>query len=148
MTNHKQISDNATTIQHREQTQAMKNNSEAEQLFNQAVIKLAVLLYQIDGKVSLTEQDYLDSYCENMDWNSGIVLPAFINSAIHLARHAIDTNSTREYLFSLGADLNIDPAEALSVAMDITAVDGKRSEDELELLSLLSNRVLARGLVA
>ena len=117
-----------------------------EQAFNEAIVQLCVLLYQIDGIVTLTEQDFFDSVCDDLDWRSGVSLPAFINNAIHEARVAIDTEQTREYLFSLGVGLNLDPATALDIAMDITAVDGARSDEELELLSLLSNRVLARGL--
>ncbi|MET1218972.1 MAG: TerB family tellurite resistance protein, partial [Glaciecola sp.] len=30
------------------------------QRFNEALIKLSVLLYQIDGKITLSEQDYLE----------------------------------------------------------------------------------------
>lgn len=119
-----------------------------EQAFSESIIKLCVLLYQIDGIVTLTEQDYFESLCESLPWQSGVALPAFVNSAIHEARVAIDTDQTREYLFSLGTSLNLDPATALEVAMDITAIDGVRNEEELELLSLLSNRVLAKGLVA
>lgn len=130
------------------QTSSDLHVADKKQIFNESLIKLAVLLYQIDGKVSLSEQDYLEEYCNSIKWRSGISLSAFINQAIHDARNAIDTQKEREYLFSLGSGLNVDPAEALSVAMEITAVDGKRSEEELELLSLLSNRVLAKGLVA
>ena len=118
------------------------------QEFNESVIKLLVLLYQIDGKVTLTEQDYFENIAEKMDWHSGVSISAFINEAIHQTRVAIDQNSARELLFSLATGLNHDPAQALEYAMDITEVDGNRSEEELELLSLLSNRVLARGFVS
>lgn len=116
--------------------------------FNEDLIKLAVLLYQIDGKVTLTEQDYFENLVSKMDWHNGVSIEAFINDAIHQSRLAIAQSETREFLFSLSAGLNHDPATALEMAMAITQVDGKRSEDELELLSLLSNRVLAKGLVA
>ncbi|MGB3726674.1 MAG: TerB family tellurite resistance protein [Glaciecola sp.] len=119
-----------------------------QQAYNEALVQLLVLLYQIDGKVTLTEQDYFDATVEKLNWRSGIALTAFINNAIHEARVAIDTQQTRELLFSLGAALSYDPAQALEAAMDITEVDGNRSDEELELLALLSNRVLARGLVA
>lgn len=118
------------------------------QEFNEDLIKLAVLLYQIDGKVTLSEQDYFENLVANMNWRNGVSLEAFINDAIHQSREAIDHSDTREYLFSLSAGLNHDPATALEMAMAITQVDGKRSDDELELLSLLSNRVLAKGFVA
>ncbi|OFA30573.1 hypothetical protein BAE46_11350 [Glaciecola punicea] len=119
----------------------------AEQGFNEAVINLLVLLYQIDGKVTLTEQDLFDEIIATLNWHSGVSISAFINGAIHQARVAIDQLKAREYLFKLGTGLNYNPAQALEYAMDITEIDGKRSEEEIELLALLSNRVLARGLV-
>lgn len=118
------------------------------QQFNEALVRMTVLFYQIDGKVTLTEQDYFDSVAQSLDWNSGTVLPNFISQAIHEARQAISSGHSREFLRDLGSDLNIDAAKSFEVAMDITAADGKRSDEELELLSLLSNRVLAKGLVA
>lgn len=118
-----------------------------EQAFNEAVIRLTVLMYQIDGKVTLTEQDYFDTVLASLNWRSGVSLEAFVNNAIHQARVAIDSGKAREFLFSLGNGLNVDAARSLEVAMDITEVDGNRSDEELELLSLLSNRVLARGIV-
>lgn len=120
----------------------------AQQAFNEALIKLLVLLYQIDGKVTLTEQDLFDDILAQLDWHSGVSISAFVNDAIHQARLAIDHQRAREFLFSLANGLNHDPARALELAMDITEVDGRRSEDELELLGLLSNRVLAKGFIA
>ncbi|MFC4701998.1 TerB family tellurite resistance protein [Glaciecola siphonariae] len=130
----------------------MSDNIEQLQLksqqFNEALVRMMVLFYQIDGKITLTEQDYFEKVTDSLDWRSGVVLPAFINQAIHDAREAISSGQAREFLRKLGNDLNIDAAKSFEVAMDITAADGKRSDEELELLSLLSNRVLAKGLVA
>lgn len=117
-----------------------------EQAFNEALVKLLVLLYQIDSKVTLREQDLFDDVILSLDWRSGISLSAFVNTAIHEARVAIDQKQSREFLFKLAGGLSFNPAQALEYAMDMTEVDGKRTEEELELLALLSNRVLARGL--
>jgi uncharacterized tellurite resistance protein B-like protein len=118
------------------------------QLHNEALIQLTVLLYQIDGKVTLTEQDYFDELVDGMTWHSGISKDAFVTDAIHQGREAIDSASASDYVRSLSDELNIDAARSLEVAMDITKVDGERSEKEIELLALLANRVLARGLVS
>ena len=118
------------------------------QLHNEALIKLTVLLYQIDGKVTLTEQDYFDQLLQEMSWHSGISKEAYVNDAIHQAREAIDASTATDFIRSLSDELNIDAARSLEVAMDITKVDGIRSEREVELLALLANRVLAKGLVA
>ncbi|WP_371194951.1 TerB family tellurite resistance protein [Glaciecola sp. SC05] len=130
----------------------MSENSDTSfarsQRYNEALVRMSVLFYQIDGKITLTEQDYFETLTESLDWKSGIVISAFISQAIHESREAISSGNACEYLRDLGNDLNIDAARSLEVAMDITAADGKRSDEELELLSLLSNRVLAKGLVA
>jgi hypothetical protein len=118
----------------------------AAQDFNESLIKLLVLLYQIDGKVTLTEQDLFDDITASLYWRSGVSISSFVTDAIHQARVAIDQKISREFLFALGPGLNVNPAQALEYAMDITEIDGKRSDEELELLALLSNRVLARGL--
>lgn len=120
----------------------------SQQQFNENLIKLLVLLYQIDNKITLTEQDYFEGLIEKLNWHSGVSISAFINDAIHQARVAIDHGREREFLFSLAQGLNHDPAEAFEHAMNLTAADGKRSDEELEILSLLSNRVLVKGLVA
>jgi ABC-type branched-subunit amino acid transport system ATPase component len=123
-------------------------DNQQSQLHNEALIKLTVLLYQIDGKVTLTEQDYFQELVDGMQWHSGISKEAYINEAIHQAREAIDSLSAPDFIRSLSEELNYDAARTLEVAMAITKVDGERSEEEVELLALLANRVLARGLVA
>lgn len=123
-------------------------DSAQHQIHNQALIKLSVLLYQIDGVVTLTEQDYFDELLQEMTWHSGISKDAYVTDAIHLAREAIDAMAAPDYIRSLSEELNIDAARSLEVAMAITKVDGERSEKEVELLALLANRVLAKGLVA
>ncbi|MBF7074890.1 TerB family tellurite resistance protein [Glaciecola sp. MH2013] len=123
-------------------------NDQQSQQHNEALIKLTVLLYQIDGIVTLTEQDYFQELVDNMPWHSGISKEAFINDAIHQARAAIDSLKAPDFIRALSDELNIDAAKTLEVAMAITKADGERSEEEVELLALLANRVLAKGLVA
>lgn len=120
----------------------------AKQYFNQALIKMAVLLYQVDGMVSLSEQDYLEALVDDLDWQSPICSDAFLNDAIFQARQAIDTAQQREYLKSLKPELSFDVEKALEVAMSITGADGERSEKETELLSLLTHKLLAKELIA
>lgn len=116
--------------------------------FNEALIKLSVLLYQIDGKVSLSEQDYLESVISELDWGSTICKEAFLNDAIHRARQAVDNDDCKAFIRDLGDELNQDAEKALEVAMELTVVDGERSEEETELLSYLTNRVLGKALTA
>ncbi|CAB9493244.1 TerB family tellurite resistance protein [Alteromonas macleodii] len=119
-----------------------------QQSFNQALIKLSVLLYQVDGMVTLTEQDYLNAMVESLDWQSPICREAFLNDTIYQARKAIDTGDTVTFLKSLKNDLSFDADKTLEVAMAITGIDGERSEEETELLSLLTHKLLAKALVS
>ncbi len=117
------------------------------QSFNQALIQLSVLLYQIDGKVTLTEQEYLDSVIHDMEWESPISVEAFLTDAIYTARKALDEGDSIELLKSLKEDLLFDVDKAMEVAMQITGVDGERNEKEREVLSLLTHKLLAKALV-
>ncbi len=119
-----------------------------QQSFNQALIKLSVLLYQVDGMVTLSEQDYLNAMVESLDWQSPICREAFLNDTIYQTRKAIDTGDTITFLRSLKHDLSFDAEKTLEVAMAITGVDGERSEEETELLSLLTHKLLAKALVS
>ncbi|VEL96277.1 tellurite resistance protein TerB [Alteromonas sp. 76-1] len=119
-----------------------------QQTFNQALIKLSVLLYQVDGMVTLSEQDYLNSMVEELDWQSPICREAFLNDTIYQTRQAIDTGDELEFMRALKDDLAFDAEKTLEVAMAITGVDGERSEAETELLSVLTHKLLAKALIA
>ena len=119
-----------------------------EQSFNQALIQLSVLLYQVDGVVTLSEQDYLSDIVDSLSWESPICPEAFLNDTIYQTRKAIDTGDAVSYMRSLKNALSFDADKTLEVAMAITGVDGERSEAETELLSLLTHKVLAKALVS
>ncbi|WP_334013035.1 TerB family tellurite resistance protein [Alteromonas sp. S167] len=119
-----------------------------QQSFNQALIKLSVLLYQVDGMVTLSEQDYLNDMVDSLDWQSPICPEAFLNDTIYQTRKAIDTGDAITYLRSLKDDLAFNAEKTMEVAMAITGVDGERSEEETELLSLLTHKLLAKALVS
>ena len=119
-----------------------------QQSFNQALIQLSVLLYQVDGVVTLSEQDYLSDIVDTLSWESPICPEAFLNDTIYQTRKAIDTGDAVSYLRSLKNALSFDADKTLEVAMAITGVDGERSEAETELLSLLTHKVLAKALVS
>ena len=117
-----------------------------QQHFNQALIKLSVLLYQVDGKVTLTEQDYLEEMVSSLDWDSPISIEAFINDAIYQTRKAIDTGQSVDYLRAMQPELTFNAERAMEVAMAITGCDGERCDEETELLSLLTHKLLAKAL--
>ena len=119
-----------------------------QQGFNEALIKLSVLLYQIDGRVTLSEQDYLDQVIDELEWGSTICKSAFLNDATHRARQAVDNNDCKHFMRELSDGLNQDADKTLEVAMQLTGIDGERSEQETELLSYLTNKVIGKSLTA
>jgi len=116
------------------------------QHFNQALIQMAVLLYQVDRKVTLTEQEALDRLVDSLEWQSPIGSEAFKTEAIFQARKALDVGEGRAMLKNLKDDLLFDADKAMEVAYMITGVDGDRSEDEAEMLHFLSHKLLAKAL--
>ena len=67
---------------------------------------------------------------------------------IYQTRKAIDTGDAITFLRSLKNDLAFDAEKTMEVAMAITGVDGERSDEETELLSLLTHKLLAKALVS
>ena len=59
----------------------------------------------------------------------------------------LDAGEEQRYLRTLQTDLLFDADKALEVAMAITGIDGERSDEETELMSLLTHKVLAKALV-
>ena len=117
-----------------------------QQQYQEALIKMAVLFYQVDGKITLTEQDYLDELLESLDWDSPISREAFMNDVIYHTRTAIDAGEATDVLKSLQPQLVKDANRAVEVATVMTGVDGERSDEETELLSLLTHKLLAKAL--
>ena len=117
-----------------------------QQPYQEALIKMAVLFYQVDGKITLTEQDYLDELLESLDWDSPISRDAFMNDVIYHTRTAIDAGEATDVLKSLQPLLVKDANRAVEVATVMTGVDGERSDEETELLSLLTHKLLAKAL--
>ncbi|GGF71719.1 hypothetical protein [Alteromonas lipolytica] len=118
-----------------------------EQKFNQALIKLAVLFYQVDRKILLSEQDYLEELVESLKWDSPICREAYVNEVIYQTRTALDSGDAKDILRSLQTELSFNANQALEVAMAMSGIDGERSDEETELLSLLTHKVLAKELV-
>ena len=116
------------------------------QRFNESLIKLSVLLYQIDGKITLSEQDYLEQVIAELSWQSPISIEAFTNDAIHQARVAVDHDESLAFIKAMVDDLNFDAEKVVEVAMGVTGIDGERSVQETDILRVLTHKYLAREL--
>lgn len=117
-----------------------------EQQFNEASLKLCMLIYRIDGKITLTEQDYYQALYSNLDWQGEQDLEEFQRQSIHEVRSAVDDGEIKPFILSLKDALNFNAKKALIVAQGISHIDGEIAEEEQEILDYLQNRVLAKAL--
>ncbi len=117
-----------------------------EQAFNEALLKLCMLMYRIDGKITLTEQDYYNAIYTNLNWQGEDDLEEFQRQAIHEVRQVVDQNKVKDFLVGLKDALNFNAKKALSVAQGISYIDGDLAEEEQEILDYLECRILAKSL--
>ncbi|MCV2885092.1 TerB family tellurite resistance protein [Aestuariibacter sp. AA17] len=121
---------------------------EQHQLFNEALIKLCILMYQIDGKITLAEQDYLDELAGSVEWHGDMDYEDFLSCAIHEIREVIDAQETLNFISSLQDALSYNPNRVLLEAKGIAKADGDIVDEEQDIIDYLTNRVLARALRA
>lgn len=119
---------------------------EAQQHFNEALLKLCILLYQVDGKITLSEQDYFDAVQSNIDWHGEEDLTEFQTRSIRQVREVIDAREHLTFVNSLKQALAYDAKRAIAVAHGISHIDGDIADEETEILDYLQNRVLAKSL--
>lgn len=117
-----------------------------EQQFNEALLKLCMLLYRIDGKITLSEQDYYQAIYNNIFWRGEQDIEEFERQAIHEVRNAVELGEVKPFIFTLKDALNFDGKKALAVAHGISYIDGDIAEEEQEILDYLELRVLAKSL--
>lgn len=117
-----------------------------EQQFNEALLKLCMLIYRIDGKITLSEQDYYQALYSNINWQGEEDLEEFQRQSIHEVRNVVDDGEIKSYLLSLKDALSFNAKKAITVAQGISHIDGEIAEEEQEILDYLQNRVLAKAL--
>lgn len=117
-----------------------------QQEFNEALLKLCILLYQIDGKITLREQDYFQAVHEKFDWQGEVDFEDFHSRAISQVRDVISSKEEKQFVSSLREALELDAKKALAVAHGISNIDGELADEEIEILDYLQERVLARAL--
>ena len=117
-----------------------------EQKFNEALLKLCILMCRIDGKITLYEQDYYQAIYNNVYWHGEQDLEEFERQAIHEVRNAVELGEVKPFIMTLKDALNFDGKKALAVAQGISYIDGEIAEEEQEILDYLQFRVLAKSL--
>ena len=118
----------------------------AQQQFNEALMKLCILLYQSDGKITLSEQDYLDALAKTIYWQGDEEIEDFQSRAIRQVRDIIASQEQMSFISGLKKALSFDAKRAFAVAQGIAHIDGEVADEEQDILDYLENKVLAKEL--
>lgn len=127
-------------------TERQEYTMQEQQEFNEALTKLCILLYQIDGKITLREQEYFRAVHEKFDWHGEVDFEDFQSRAISQVRDVIQSKEEKRFVSSLREALELDAKKALAVAQGISNIDGELADEEMEILDYLQERVLAKAL--
>lgn len=108
-----------------------------QQDFNEALLKLAILMYRIDGKIRLNEQELVDEIGDNLNWDGVNSITAIQSQALADVRQAISSNQVEAYLTNLKPALQFDKQQALDTARQIMQSDGEEAQQERRLYDML-----------
>ncbi|WP_213997661.1 TerB family tellurite resistance protein [Arsukibacterium sp.] len=108
-----------------------------QQDFNEALLKLAILMYRIDGKIRLNEQELVDEIGDKLDWDGVNSITAVQSQAMADIRQAISSNQVEAYLTTLKPALQFDKQQALDTARQIMQSDGEEAQQERRLYDML-----------
>ena len=113
-----------------------------QQLFNEALLKLAIMMYRIDGKIRLNEQELVDAISDSLDWRGINSITAIQSQAMADVRDAIRSDKTEAYLAGLKDALMFDKQKALDTARQIMQSDGEEALKERRLYDYLRQQLL------
>lgn len=113
-----------------------------QQLFNEALLKLAVLMYRTDGKIRLNEQELVDLIADDLAWEGVNSITAVQSQAIAEVRDAIRADKVEAYLAGLKDALMFDKKKALDTARQIMQSDGEEAQKERRLYDYLRQQLL------
>ena len=113
-----------------------------QQRFNEALLKLAILMYRVDGKIRLNEQELVDDIADCLDWSGVNSITAVQSQAMADVRQAISANKVEAYVIGLKNDLMFNKQLALDTAKQIMQSDGEEAIQERRLYDMLRQSVL------
>jgi tellurite resistance protein len=113
-----------------------------QQAFNEALLKLAIMMYRIDGKIRLNEQELVDEIADSLSWDGVNSITAIQSQAMADVREAIRADKTEVYLAALKDALMFDKQKALDTAKQIMQSDGEEAQKERRLYDYLRQKVL------
>lgn len=73
-------------------------NQKLLQKQHEAILKILVLVSQLDGKVKLSEQQLMDDYLAHIPWHSELAKASALGSITSEARQMLSTGREKEYL--------------------------------------------------
>lgn len=101
---------------------------------SEAVIKLATLLYQADGKVKMEEQDLFDELIAELPWDcKSKSKEAFHREMITQSRNALIENKLHQFLVPIVPALKSD-AHVLTALRELAVSDGYLHQREADIL--------------
>ena len=101
---------------------------------SEAIIALMTLLYQVDGKVKMQEQETFDRMLSELPWhNTGVSKEAFHRGQVSKSLHALENNSIAGYLHEFVPALNSD-GNVLAMFRDLAKADGDLDPREAEII--------------
>ena len=115
--------------------------SQNEQATNELIIELATFFYKIDKRVSLQEQEYMESLMADMNWSSSISIEAFQNACIARVNEVVSPSEAgiHSYLTKLMEALADSGGveQAKKIAKEISDADGEIADDEVKYLDFV-----------
>lgn len=116
------------------------SNPELQQKQKEALLAIATLFSQVDGKIRLSEQDYIDVWLNGLEWNGKFDRQTTHKLIITQSRTAIENNNIEKYLLSLIDQLSdrVYQDFVITFAKYVSEIDGEVATEEKELLALLT----------
>lgn len=115
--------------------------SNNDQNASELLIELATFFYKIDNRVSLQEQEYMESLVAGLEWKSSTSIESYQTACIARVNKIIDApeNEISNYLSHVMESLakvgGVEEAQIL--AKEISDADGEVADEEVKYLEIV-----------
>ncbi|MBU2864542.1 TerB family tellurite resistance protein [Reinekea forsetii] len=112
----------------------LEKTEPVDQVKSEAIIAIMTLLYQVDGKFRIQEQEAFDRVMEDLPWHDkGVSKEAFHRSQITKSLNALEQNSIADYLQEFVPALRSD-GKVLALFRNLANADGDLHPKEAEII--------------
>ncbi len=108
------------------------------QAASEATVLLLTLLYRVDKKIKLQEQDFLASALPSLKWSSPIHIDIFQADAIRKVDAAIKNNQVKEFVETHCANINF-KGDLLKLLNELASADGSIDQDEQNIINTVKS---------